>query len=442
MNEPSISKQTLTSEPDHEAMARSLDAPDTKPESAKDASRLGMSINRFCRRKVLERISSLTRGQMTLIDQDGRYTLDGSDSISAEVIIHDLRFWRMMATGGSVGAGEAYVAGLWDSPDLTAVIRVLARNRELLSRMEQGAAWLSRIPLAWLHRLNRNSVDGSRKNISAHYDLGNDFFAHWLDQRMQYSSAWFQSSSDSLDQAQEQKLSRIAERLELGPEDHLLEIGTGWGGLAIYMASTTGCKVTTTTISRQQYDYASQRIRQAGLEDRIELLLQDYRELSGEYDKLVSVEMIEAVGADFLDTYLKIIEQRLKPNGLALVQAITIEDFRYAGALKRVDFIQRYIFPGSFIPSLTAIVNSMARGTDMTLIDLHDMGGSYARTLACWHQRFELAWPEIQQSTAFDEVFRRRWRFYLNYCEGGFRERAISDQQLLFARPDYVSAAG
>ena len=254
---------------------------------------------------------------------------------------------------------------------------------------------------------------------------------------MQYSSALYLQADESLEQAQQNKLARIAERLQLGSSDHLLEIGTGWGGLAIFMARETGCRVTTTTISRQQYEYAKAQIVEAGLEDRIELLFEDYRALQGRYDKLVSVEMIEAVGANYLDTYMAKLSELLKPEGLALVQAITIEDFRYAGALKRVDFIQRYIFPGSFMPSVSAITASMARGTDLALLGLEDMGDSYARTLASWRARFEQAWSDIQSRYHFDEAFRRRWRFYLSYCEGGFLERAISDVQLLLARPQY-----
>ena len=273
-------------------------------------------------------------------------------------------------------------------------------------------------------------------NISAHYDLGNAFFAEWLDSRMQYSSAIYRGADEPLEQAQLNKLERIAERLELGPDDHLLEIGTGWGGLAVHMAESTGCRVTTTTISKEQHAHAVERVRAAGLENRVEVLLADYRDLEGRYDKLVSVEMIEAVGADYLDTYMRVLRDRLEPDGLALVQAITIEDFRYTDALKSVDFIQRYIFPGAFIPSVSAITASMARASDLGLVELFDFGESYARTLGAWRERFEAAWSRIADM-GFDETFRRRWRFYLAYCEGGFRERAISDVHLLMARPGY-----
>jgi cyclopropane-fatty-acyl-phospholipid synthase len=253
---------------------------------------------------------------------------------------------------------------------------------------------------------------------------------------MQYSAALFRDPASTLEEAQEAKLARIAERLRLGPDDHLLEIGTGWGGLAIYMARRTGCRVTTTTISREQYRHALEAVQRAGVDDRVTVLLRDYRELEGGFDKVVSVEMIEAVGAEYLDTYLATIRDRMAPDGLALIQAITIEDYRYRAALNSVDFIKRYIFPGSFIPSVSAITGAMARSTDLGLIELFDFGESYARTLACWRERFEANWDAIR-AQGFDEAFRRRWRFYLAYCEGGFRERAISDVHLLLAGPEF-----
>ncbi|MBL36884.1 MAG: SAM-dependent methyltransferase [Xanthomonadales bacterium] len=393
-------------------------------------------LERLCRKAVLARFSGLETGRLVIRDADGEWVLDGGGGIRARVDVHSGTFWRMLATGGSVGAGEAYVAGLWDSPDLVAVIRLLAANRRILDRMEQGSARLYGWLLRGLHRLARNTVPGSRRNISAHYDLGNEFFGAWLDRRMQYSSALYLSRDDTLDQAQENKLARIAEKLALGPDDHLLEIGTGWGGLAVFMAERTGCRVTTTTISAEQYRHACERVRTAGLEDRVEVLMQDYRELEGRYDKIVSIEMIEAVGADFLETYLRVVRERLAPHGLALIQAITIEDYRYENALKSVDFIKRYIFPGSFIPSTSAILAAMGKATDLGLVELFDFGDSYARTLRHWRERFESSWDKMAD-IGFDDAFRRRWRFYLAYCEGGFLERAISDVHLLMAAPGY-----
>lgn len=394
------------------------------------------ALDRWCRWAVLSRIGSMELGKLQILDSDGCWQIGTGSGREARVDVHDGRFWRMLASGGSLGAGEAYIAGLWDSPDLVDVIRVLAANRKSMDRMERGGARFQAGLLKLLHPLSRNSVSGARRNIAAHYDLGNNFFACWLDEAMQYSAALFQDADQSLDQAQINKLERIAQKLELGADDHLLEIGTGWGGLAVYMAQATGCRVTTTTISRQQYDLALELVRNARLEDRVTVLLEDYRELQGQFDKIVSVEMIEAVGADYLETYLKCIETLLKPDGLALIQAITIEDYRYAAALKSVDFIKRHIFPGSFIPCTSAITGAMARASDLGLVELFDFGDSYALTLRHWRERFEAAWPEIR-AMGFDEPFRRRWLFYLAYCEGGFRERAISDVHLVLARPGY-----
>ncbi|MEX2497326.1 MAG: cyclopropane-fatty-acyl-phospholipid synthase family protein [Wenzhouxiangellaceae bacterium] len=393
-------------------------------------------LDRLCRRGVLSRFKGLESGCIVILDADGERVLQGRGGPVARVEVHSGAFWRMLATGGSVGAGEAYVAGLWDSPDLVAVIRVLAANRAVMDRMEQGSARIYGWLLRGLHRLARNTIPGSRRNIAVHYDLGNDFFARWLDDRMQYSSALFTTPDETLDRAQEHKLERIADRLRLRPDDHLLEIGTGWGGLAVFMAQRTGCRVTTTTISAEQYRQAREGVRAAGLEDRVEVLMSDYRELEGTYDKVVSVEMIEAVGADFLETYLQTVRDRLAPDGLALIQAITIEDCRYESALNSVDFIKRYIFPGSFIPSVGAITGAMGRATDLALIELFDFGESYALTLKHWRERFEAEWDALARM-GFDETFRRRWRFYLAYCEGGFRERAISDVHLLMAAPGY-----
>lgn len=399
----------------------------------------GKRMDRWLRDRVLARMSGFSHGRLLIRDASGEHSLGPGGGLEAQVQVNGMGFWRLLATGGSVGAAEAYMAGLWDSPDLVAVIRVLARNRDALNQVDEGSARLSGLLLKPWHAFNRNNLVGSRRNIAAHYDLGNAFFASWLDQRMMYSSALFQTADESLEQAQLNKLDRICRKLDLKPDDHLLEIGTGWGGLAIHAAAHYGCRVTTTTISREQFDHAAAAVAEAGLGDRVELLLNDYRDLEGRYDKLVSVEMIEAVGHHYLDTYLARIEQLLKPSGLALLQAITIEDFRFANACKSVDFIKRYIFPGSFIPSVSAITGAMARATRLGLIELADFGASYALTLKHWRERFEAAWEDIQ-AMGFDEVFRRRWRYYLAYCEGGFHERAISDVHLLLAGPDYRPA--
>ncbi len=412
-----------------------MNATDKTAERIRDRQHSRLSA--LMRDRVIARLRSLEHG--CLVISDGLETIqlgNGKDELNARVTVHDQAFWRLMATGGSVGAAEAYMAGLWDSPDLVAVVRIMARNRDLLERVDSGSARLSGWLLGLWHRFNRNSLKGSRRNIAAHYDLGNEFFATWLDESMMYSSALYLNPEETLEQAQFNKLERLCRKLDLGSEDHLLEIGSGWGALAVHAASRYGCRVTTTTISRRQYEATLKRVTEAGLDDRVEVLMSDYRDLEGRYDKLVSVEMIEAVGHQYLDTYLQRIDHLLKPDGLAILQAITIEDYRYAGALRSVDFIKRYIFPGSFIPSVSTITSAMARSTRLGLIELADLGGSYARTLSDWRDRFEAAWNDIA-AMGFDDMFRRRWRYYLAYCEGGFSERAISDVHLLLAGPDY-----
>jgi cyclopropane-fatty-acyl-phospholipid synthase len=285
-----------------------------------------------------------------------------------------------------------------------------------------------------LHWLNRNSPDGSRRNIAAHYDLGNDLFALFLDDTMAYSCGVFEREDATLHEAQVAKFERACRRLRLSPSDHLLEIGTGWGGLALHAASRYGCRVTTTTISREQHDWARERIRAAGLSDRVTLLLDDYRDLRGRYDKLVSIEMIEAVGHQFLDTYTAQCSRLLEPHGAMLLQAITIRDQLYAEALESVDFIQRYIFPGSFIPSVTAIADSVRRATDMKVFHLEDIGPHYATTLRRWRERFFERIDDVRR-LGYSEQFVRMWDFYLCYCEGGFLERQLGDVQMLLTKP-------
>jgi cyclopropane-fatty-acyl-phospholipid synthase len=283
--------------------------------------------------------------------------------------------------------------------------------------------------------LRRNTRHGSRRNIAAHYDLGNELFRLFLDDRLMYSSAIFASDDESLETASERKLRRICEKLDLRPEDHVVEIGTGWGGFAIYAAGRYGCRVTTTTISAEQHALASERIAAVGLADRVTVLLQDYRDLGGRYDKLVSIEMVEAIGHQYLETYLAKCAGLLKPDGLALIQAITIEDHRYRRALASVDFIKRHVFPGSFIPSVSAILAATPRVTDLRLINLEDIGPSYALTLRHWRKRFMREVDRVLR-LGYDTRFVRLWQFYLCYCEGGFLERSIGNAQLLFARPE------
>jgi cyclopropane-fatty-acyl-phospholipid synthase len=388
------------------------------------------------RKAMLDKFACLENAVLTIKDPLGEFVLgsEGADGLSARIEVLDMSFYRQVALGGSIGAAESYMDQYWQANDLCRVIQIFVRNRDLLNSMESGLAILANQLLKVWHFSNRNSQQGSRKNIAAHYDLGNELFALFLDQHSMYSSATFYHPDLSLEDASTAKLERICQKLHLQLDDHILEIGTGWGGFAIYAAKNYGCHITTTTISKEQYQAAQQRVIDAGVADRVTILMEDYRDLQGRYDKLVSIEMIEAVGHHYLDTYLKQCAALLKPNGLALIQAITIEDRYYHQALKSVDFIKRYIFPGSFIPCVSAIVASAARSTDLRLINLEDQGESYALTLNHWRKRFLAALDQVR-AQGYNEEFIRMWEFYLCYCEGGFKEKSISNVQLLLAKP-------
>lgn len=401
-------------------------------------------LDRLVRRLVLQLLEKLAVGRLT-IEESGSVLQFGSDAerpdLVAHISIHQPDAYRDLLLRGSIGAGEAYMHGAWSSPDLTQVIRLFAANMQLLNDMDgrglsprRFATALSRIGLRLYHAVRDNSPSRARRNIAAHYDLGNRFFELFLDPSMMYSAAIFPDPQSTLEQAAVYKIDRICQRLQLRPGDHLLEIGTGWGGLALHAAQKYGCRVTTTTISQEQYQYARQRIKDAGMQDRVELLLCDYRDLSGRYDKLVSVEMIEAVGHAYYRTYFERCAQLLKPDGLMLIQAITIADQRYDAARRSVDFIQRYIFPGGCLPSITIIANHLARHTDLGIVAIDDITQHYARTLHAWRERFEARLEQVREF-GFDDVFIRMWLFYFCYCEGGFRERAIGAQQILIAGP-------
>ncbi|MEO5565303.1 MAG: cyclopropane-fatty-acyl-phospholipid synthase family protein [Luteimonas sp.] len=401
-------------------------------------------FDRFLRRRLCTQLSALRHGSVTLDDAHDIATLgDRADpsGLHPRLQVLDSRFYRALAAGGSVGAGQSFIDGDWRADDLVSLVRLLVRNRDLLDGMESGPARIGALGLRGWHALRRNTRNGSRRNIAAHYDLGNDFFGLFLSPDLMYSSAiWDDAPHDTLEAASTRKLERICHKLQLGPGDRVVEIGTGWGGFALHAARHHGCHVTTTTISREQHALASARVQAAGLGDRVDVRLEDYRELRGEYDKLVSIEMVEAIGAEYLDTFFGRLGALLKPDGLALVQAITIEDHRYAQALKSVDFIKRHVFPGSFIPSITAMLSAKTRASDLALLQLEDFGLSYARTLQAWRERFMARLPEVR-AQGFDDAFLRMWEFYLAYCEGGFRERSIGVSQLLLARPGFRGAA-
>lgn len=345
--------------------------------------------------------------------------------------IHERKLFDLILKNGVLGATESYIQGYWSTDQLVELIQILARNRHVLDKINQHVvAKLSQFALQAWYKSRKNSLTGSRKNIAEHYDLSNDFFKLFLDQTMMYSSAVFQTETQSLEDASNYKKQVICQKLQLRPTDHVVEIGSGWGGFAIYAAQHYGCQVTTITISQAQYDEAVARVAAAGLSHRIDVQLKDYRLLEGQYDKLVSIEMIEAVGEQYLAQYFHKCAALLKPKGLALIQAITIEDARYAQALKTVDFIKRYIFPGSFIPCIS-VLTAKASEQRLRLKQLEDIGQSYALTIHHWRDRFLQKQAEVR-ALGFDDEFLRMWDFYLCYCEGGFKEGVISDVHMLF----------
>lgn len=356
------------------------------------------------------------------------------EPVAATIEVKHPGFYSRLLQGGSIAAGEAYMDGWWDSPDLTALMKLMALNLRALDKLEEQGSWLTKLLYKFSHWSNRNSEENSRKNIHAHYDLGNNLYEAFLDTNMLYSSALYNHADDSLEQAQTNKMDRLCQQLELKPTDHVVEIGTGWGAMAIYMAEQYGCQVTTTTISEEQHAYAEQKIKERGLENRITLLKEDYRNLTGTYDKLVSIEMIEAVGKQFLPSYIKVCESLLKSGGLMAIQAITIADQRYDYYSNNVDFIQKYIFPGGFLPSVTSLTQATTKYSDLVTRDLFDIGLDYAKTLNEWHLRFNRAESELR-SFGYDERFVRMWRYYLSYCEGGFLARTISAVHMTFQRP-------
>lgn len=387
------------------------------------------------RRLLFNALRQFTQGSLTLEDADGQTVFGRLDSHGphASVRVHNPRVYREMLTGGDLAAAECYVAGFWDTPDLTAVVRVFAANLDTTSGLNRIIGQFTKPLLRFAHWLNRNDRAGSRRNIRAHYDLGNDLFETFLDPSMMYSSAFYPTAETSLEEAQRFRLDRICQKLALTPDDHLLEIGTGWGGMAIHAAQHYGCKVTTTTISDEQYDYTAKRISAAGLDDRITLLKQDYRDLEGRYSKLVSIEMIEAVGHDYLPSYFRTLTERLDDNGVALLQCITLPDQRYDRYRKSVDFIRKYIFPGGHLPSLSVLQDNLKQHTDLQTLHVEDMTEHYALTLKEWQRRFVQASAQIT-ALGYDESFQRLWRYYFAYCEGGFAERAINTHQVMFAK--------
>jgi len=393
------------------------------------------NFDKFAKNMIFKRLSLITKGSLVINENEHKYHFGLKDqSLSAEIYVHHRKFYSEIAFGGSIGAAEAYMLGYWSTNDLTVVIRILLQNRYVLEGFEGGLAKLTKPLQKIFHWLNRNSYTGSRKNIAAHYDLGNNFFETWLDERMMYSCAIFEKSTSSLEEAATLKLERICQKLQLNKNDHIIEIGSGWGGFAIYAAKNYDCNVTTTTISKEQFSEAETRIKAAGLTDKITLLLEDYRDLSGAYDKLVSIEMIEAVGYKYYRDYFNKCSSLLKDNGLMVIQAITIADQQYKRTIKSVDFIQKYIFPGGCLPSLTDMTNTLTENTDIRIVNVEDIGPHYATTLSHWRDRMYENIESIK-GMGYSDQFIRMWHYYLCYCEGAFIERAIGDVQIIAIKP-------
>jgi len=413
-----------------------------EPGSAPDRTEVAVDGRReragsLSRRAVLRQLEKLRHGAILLRDDCGsRYLGESSAeaSPSPELRVHDRRFYRSLAIGGTVGAAESFIKGWWTTDDLVELLRLLVRNIELADEMEGGVTRIVGALARVGHWLRRNTRLGSRRNIHSHYDLGNDLFRLFLDETMTYSCGVFESPSSTMAEASLEKLTRICRKLRLGPSDHVLEIGTGWGSFAIHAAKSYGCRVTTTTISQEQHDLARERIEAEGISDRVTLLLEDYRDLRGRYDKLVSIEMIEAVGHEFLGTFFGTCSELLDRGGAMLLQAITMPDRRYERYRRSVDFVQKHIFPGCCVPSISAMNDAIARNGDLRVVGLDEIGIHYATTLRHWRRRF-LERRDDVRSLGYAEEFIRLWEFYLAYCEAGFAERYTGDVHMLLAKP-------
>jgi cyclopropane-fatty-acyl-phospholipid synthase len=395
------------------------------------------TLEKWFRQQLFRKLENLRVGQLVIHDGQGSQTFSGStDGPRAVIQVADPTFYTSISLRGSLGAAESYMAGLWHADNLVKVVRVLVLNQDLLQGFEGGLASLQKIAGTVYHFAKQNSIKGSRRNIAAHYDLSNKMFELFLDKSMMYSCAYYERHDSTLEEAQAAKLDLICRKLDLNKNDHVIEIGAGWGGFAIHAAKHYGCRVTTTTISEEQYTFAKERIEEEGLREQIKLLRKDYRNLEGKYSKLVSIEMIEAVGHQYLDNYIAKCASLLNRNGCGLIQAITINDQFYERALKEVDFIKKYIFPGSFIPSISAILESARKKSDLRLYNLEDITPHYARTLSDWRQRFLESSGKLR-TMGFDDRFIKMWDYYFCYCIGGFEERSIGNCQLIFGKPDY-----
>lgn len=392
-------------------------------------------LDRIARRMVLSLLRNLRFGGVHIVEGRRRYSAgETAPALQATVYVHHPRFYSRVLFSGSLGAAEAYMDGLWSADVLSTLMRIMALNQAVFSEMEKGAARLTAPVYRLYHLARKNTRIGSRRNILAHYDLGNEFYALFLDPTMTYSCGIFESEQSTMEAASIAKYDRICRKLQLQPDDHVLEIGTGWGGFALHAVRHYGVRVTTTTISDAQHRFAGQRFKQAGLDGRITLLKKDYRDLKGRFDKLVSIEMIEAVGHHYFDTFFRTCSRLLHDSGMMMLQAITIRDQEFKRYRHSVDFIKRYIFPGSCLTTIAAMAASIARATDLKIFHLEDITPHYARTLSRWRRRFFANIDKVRAMN-FPETFIRMWEYYLCYCEGGFSARYIGDVQMLLTKP-------
>lgn len=396
----------------------------------------GSALDRLARKVVLQLLGQIEHGHLLIKEYGHEVAHCGTNAeeLAAEINVLQPNFYKRLLFGGSIGAGELFIEGAWETPDLTKVIQVFARNLATLDAFEAKFSWVLLPWQKYQHWRRSNSKKQAKENISAHYDLGNALYRAFLDPLMQYSSAVYPERDSTLAQAQQHKLKRLCDSLDLNASDHLVEIGTGWGGLAVFAAKNYGCKVTTTTISEEQHAYVAELVEKEGLGEQITLLKKDYRDLEGQFDKLVSVEMIEAVGRKYMPTFFQTCSRLLKPNGKMALQAITIADQRMASYAYSVDFIQKHIFPGGFLPSLQMMSTMFTKQTDMVIRAVDDIGFDYAKTLRDWRTNFNEAHPDLI-AEGYDERFGRLWNYYLCYCEGGFLERSVSAVQLVASKP-------
>ncbi len=389
-------------------------------------------------RKIVSRkLSALQDSRIQIVENGERVEFGQADSRElVEIHIHDPRFYQRVVFGGGLGAAESLMDGDWTCDDLTALVRIFARNIHLGDRLNGGFGLFKKLAEQLLYRWKRNSIEQAKQNIHEHYDLGNDFFKEFLDPTMNYSAGVFQSPDDTMLLASINKMWRVCRKLDLSPSDHLLEIGTGWGSLAVFAATQFGCRVTTTTISEEQYLYAKSRVRALGLEDQVTVVKQDYRQLEGKFDKIVSIEMIEAVGHEYLQSFFAKCNDLMSANGMMLVQSIVIRDQRHRAHLNNTDFIKKYIFPGGCLPSNLSLLQNIERVSDLQMLNVEDIGMDYAQTIAHWKDRFLENLDKIRDIGFRDDRFIRMWHYYLCYCQAGFLERQISNVQLLVAMRD------